>query len=126
MVGVASYLLDSSRDPKAAGPPAPEDAAIRGPTLHLVFETLPTEAHRALVECVVEEQRSGPNGVMFRAAQRVTRGEENIDPEFIRAQEPALLEVAPDHFVACDLYPRPYRADGGLNRLTRGTRPTRG
>lgn len=109
MVGVASYLLDSSRDPKAAGLPALEDVALRGQTLHLVFETAPTEGHRALVESVVEEERSGPNAVTFQAVQQVTRGEGNIDLEFMPAQEPAFLEFVPDHFVARTLYPRPYR-----------------
>ncbi len=106
MVGAASYLFDSSRDPKAGTLPALGDVAVRGQTLRLVFETAPTEADRALVESVVEEQRAGPKGIMFRAIRSVTRSENCIDLEFLPDREPAFLEAAPGHFVACYLYPQ--------------------
>ena len=101
----AAYLFDLSRNPGASGLPLLREVAIRGHRLRLLYATPPSERDRAQVSTVVEDQAKAPGGVSFRAVVAVGLREGTVELEMLPAREPALIEVTPNHRVACYLYP---------------------
>lgn len=108
MLHLASFLFDSSRNPKAEGLPALSEISMRRDALRLLFHgAAVTEAHRAQIEGLVKErQTEGADRIMFQAVRDVRIEEGAIDLVFHPAQGPRMLEVSPGHRVACFLYPQ--------------------
>lgn len=102
---IAARLFDPSRNPDAAGLSELDEVAIQGDRLVLEYRAPATEEQRVRVESLVRSRAALPDGIRFRAIQNVVLDDGRIALEFLHPVEPALLEVSPQHFAACYLYP---------------------
>ena len=104
----AAYLFDSSRNPHASTLPALSEVSMEGNRLRLLFGgSRPTEAQRQVVADLVRGRAAEAGGMAFQAIREVALAEGSIVLEFPPPLEPAWVEVAPGHSVACYLYPQP-------------------
>jgi oligopeptide/dipeptide ABC transporter ATP-binding protein len=108
----ASYLFDPSRNREAEGLATLERVVLEGDRLLLEYREPVTEDQRARVESITKERASRPDGVRFRAIDKVDLSEGRIAIRFPAPVEPILDEVKPEHFVACYLYSGPTRSRG--------------
>ncbi len=106
VAATAAHMFDPSRNPDASELPPLEEVTIRGDEILLLrFREPATESNRLSVEALVKARSARPEGIAFRAIQRVGLDDGRVVLEFLPAKEPELLEIAPRHFVACYLYP---------------------
>ena len=106
VAATAAHLFDPSRNPDASDLPALEEVTIRGDeALLLRYREPATESNCLRVEALVKARSERPEGIAFRAVQRVRLDDGRVILEFLPTREPELLEIAPHHFVACYLYP---------------------
>lgn len=108
IAATAAHMFDPSRNSAASNLPGLDEVVIRGDKLLLRYRKSATEEHRRLVEGLVKDRASRPGEVRFRAIKGIELEDGYVVLQFLAAIEPQLLDVEPDHFVACYLYPEPY------------------